>query len=381
MASRDIKQPGLQAPSGLNAGGFGFATGASRYEPAMIDYPQVQSTLLTETLPALAKITEGIMNTAKENAFKQGQVDQASDMLGMGNTVDSANALIENASWLTKDAYTQGVRLQEFTEGQLEVQAAIQKQIQLSADADEPLSVFSQKVKPILAKMNVKVARAGLQGKAKDAAFDQILGYTVAAQKSYQETMEAKATNTFNLALNQNSAFHLDGFTNSSTLEDAVAQIDSLYNSTRMAAESRDPSTATDVTGKQLFAFVDQFSTRAVEASPADMMRINSALAWLYNSPNAKNLPLDIREKMQVSLNAAQARVHEFNYNQALLQIQGAETAFKTTGTFDPDFVKRAYAYVANGELDQTISLKHARSLREQLSKFYVSADSKRKQI
>ena len=63
---------------------------------------------MKDVLPTLSKIADGVMGTANEEAFKQGQVDQASDMLNIGNTVDSAAALIQQSSWLTKEAYTQG---------------------------------------------------------------------------------------------------------------------------------------------------------------------------------------------------------------------------------------------------------------------------------
>lgn len=375
MARRDVRQPGPQAPNTLQGASVGFSTGASRLDPNVPDISSSDFSAMKDVWPAVAKITEGVMGTARENAFRQGQADQAADMLNIGNTVDSAAALIEQASWLTRDSYAQGVKFQEYSEGQLETQSEISAQIAKSVERGESIQEFSQKIKPSLAKLNSKIAAFGLQGKAKDLAIDQMLGYTVAAQKGYQAAMEVKAETIYRNGLNQNTASSLDLLTNTQSIGDVVDVLNNAYDKTSMATSTFDPANAADATAKQLTGLVSEFSTRVIEASPADAMRVTSAIAWLYNSDKAKQLPIDARTKMLESLNSVQSNIHEFNYNQALSQIQSAETQFKTTGQFDPEFVQRAHNYINTGEVDQTISLKHARSLRSALGGFYIQAD------
>lgn len=329
-------------------------------------------------MDVLSKFTgsvQSIMGEANANAFKQGQADQASDVLAIGNTVDSAAALIEDASWLTKESYTQGVKYQQYAEGQLETQQEIAKQAQLSLKAGDTMQMFSQKVKPFLAKQNKRIAELGLAGEAKLTALDQVVSYTVSAQKTYQSALEAEAEFTFQKGLAQEGAGFVDRFTNTQDVASVVHELDSYVTSVSSAAYSSDPTKAVDTVGKQLLGAITNFQERAVGASPLDAQRIDAAMGWMYNSDTAKQLPVKERGKIIEQLQKAQAKVHEFNFNQSTKQIQDAQVLFKTTGQFDSDFVNRAKNYVDTGELNQTISAPHARALRSQLATFYTAAD------
>lgn len=365
--ARDIKQQGITGP--LTGQTSGFASGTP-YNVNVDDF-----SIMKDVLPNATNLVHEVMGQANSAAFKQGQADQAADMLHMGNTVDSAAALISKSSWLTRHAYSQGVKYQEYTEGQLETQAAIQKQVQESIDNNDTLETFSQKIKPSLATLHKKMHSFGLQGKAKELAQDQILGYIVNAQRQYQEAAEARAKLTFDRGIAQEASSAISMLTNAQTIDDVTGTLDNTMQLITNATAYQDPKSSVQATAGYMQGIVKDLSSKIKSASPVDAMRIDGVLDWLYNSPEAKKLPLKARSSMMEEINKVQGKVHEFNFNQVNAQIDVAEKSFRETGGLDAAWVQGGLDYVSQGELDGTISLQHARTLRNRFSNFYTKAD------
>lgn len=365
--ARDIKQQAIQGPLVGQLSGFANAQGYG----VSVD----KSDFMRDSMPNLLSAVGKVMDIANTEAFRKGQTDQASDMLNMNNTVDSAAALIKESSWLTRDAYSQGVKYQEYTEGQLETQAAIQKQVAASVTNGDTIDVFSQKIKPHLASLNKKMHSFNLQGKAKELAQDQILAYTVNAQQQYQSAAEGRAKLLFDRGVAQEASGAIGMLTNAQSADDVIGTLENTSKILTNTTAAFDPKTSVQATASYMAGIVEEFSGRVVGASPVDAMRIDATLGWLYNSPEAKKLPLKERSNMIDSMTKAQDKVHEFNYNQVNVQIDTAERSFREQGVFDSDMISNGLDYVADGEAGGTISTSHARALRKRLGNFYTAAD------
>lgn len=341
MAIRDIKQTGPQAPSAASTSGFGFATGASRYNPEAAK-PQGSGPDTMSQLAKLQPVIESVMQTANENAFKQGQVDQASDMLNMGNTVDSAAKLIEKSSWLTRDAYTQGVRSQQFSESQLETQQEIARIAQESADRGDSIEVFSQKIKPTLAKLNTKVTALGLKGPAKDVAHDQILSYVVAAQKTYQQERENIALQNYTNAANQNASA---GF---SILTGTVGAVESanalgIVAQSQFQVEAYNPKQQYDNTGKRVKSVLDGVLSNMNPASAEDQARLVGYAAYL-RSDDSILIPQEHRAKMLAAIGDKQKEFNQMNVLNIDNTLRSYETQHNSGTPVDPALLQEAGA-------------------------------------
>ena len=345
MARRDIRQPGPQAPNALQGAGVGFSTGASRLDPSVPDIQSSDFSVMKDVVPALAQITEGVMGTARENAFKQGRADQAADMLAIGNTVDSAAALIDQASWLTRDSYAQGVKVQQFTEGQLETQQEIANQARKSAEAGEPIEVFTQKIKPTLAKLNSQIVNLGLTGKAKDAAHDQLLAYVAVSQKAYQSQREAVAEEQYTKASNQTASAGFALLTATTGSVDSAEAFRTNVNALFTVEEGFDPVKAPENVGKKTKAVLDGILANVNPISVADQERIAGYAAYL-RSQDSINIPQEYRAKMLTSIGVKQEEIMQTNELSLSNGLRDLETTYNSTGSVDPDSLQSSAASI-----------------------------------
>jgi len=276
-----------------------------------------------EVLPIAAKIVNGIMQTANENAFLQGQADRAS----IDNTVTESARLIQESSWLTRDSYGQGVKYHDFSEDQLKTQQGISAQAAKSIDKGESIEQFTQKVKPNLAALNNKITEYGLTGKARDAALDEVVEYTVVAQKAYQAKLEQRTEALFNKEMANSSAGMVTQLSNTLDTGGAAQTMAAAWNSLVAKGESYDEVGGAEIAAKNLAAGLSQWSQRIVPGSELDYQRLNGALAFMH-SPNTDNMPSDIKASIYKSLDTVRV---QFN-DQMHVQRVSTSRALKSQG-------------------------------------------------
>ena len=137
--------PDIQIPtfSNVNSGGFTPAVQAQNTNVAL------GASVLPSVIQTAAEVGTSMLATAREKAYVQGQVDYYAKN-------------IQEHSWLTQDAYEQGLRVSDFSEGMLTYQSKVKELARSSVEAGDSLSVFTDKMAPLIQDMQQRVQNTGL---------------------------------------------------------------------------------------------------------------------------------------------------------------------------------------------------------------------------
>ena len=183
----------MEVPRILDASGFSFAPADARKGK---DYYAGINPALTAVGAALEGVQQPLqeyLDKQDNNAFLQGQADH------MAGTV-------REQSWLTKDAYNQGIKFGKFGESQLQFSAKAKTLAQQSIEAGEDVQTYTSKLAPLLKEQSDFMDSLGLQSDARDKANQSILNNVNVAQKLYQSELEATTIRNVNTATNSITA-------------------------------------------------------------------------------------------------------------------------------------------------------------------------------
>jgi hypothetical protein len=322
---------------------------------------------MKNVMPAATQIITDVMGVANKRAFNQGVADQASDMKNMGTAVDSAAALIKDSSWATRDAYSQGVAYQQYSEGQLETQQSILAQGAESAAAGESIAVFSQKIKPQLAKLNSTINSLGLDGEARAAAQEQLVKYTVDSQVQYQKQYEAAVETEHNVTVSKLSSAgvqHMmlapDALSSESALRATGEQIyakEYSFNSVK----------ANDNASKAMVGTLEQMLTNINPSSSVDMERMRGYSSYL-RSDSSDFLTPKARAKMSKLLTTSFDDVALANTLTAENSIRSFETQHAVTGGVDQNALQQLASQIYQFGADQRLPIGSTNSMLNRLN-------------
>ncbi len=243
--------------------------------------------IMRDVVPKAVGIFTGVMNTANEAAFKEGQADRAADAQHMSGAVDQTAALVAERSWLTRDAYEQGVKYQDFTETQLDIQQRIKQQSTDSAEAGDSVEVFSNKIKKHLATLNDRVHASGLQGQYRAAAQDQLLGYIATTQKTYQGDLETVTTDRIKRGASQQSAAAVEAIAKSGgDLGAVLAHLQTNWINANNSGSMLDRKKSLSIASKNQAGTIENILAKVNPSSPQDNETVNGISIWLDQTPH-----------------------------------------------------------------------------------------------
>ena len=332
----------MDVPNILNASGFSFAPADARKGTNAYDG-------INPALVAVGAALEGIQKPLQEhlakqdnNAFLQGQADH---MAG----------IVREQSWLTRDAYDQGVKFGKFGESQLQFAAKAKALAQESTAAGDDVQTFTQKLAPLLKEQSDFMDGLGLEADARDKANASILNNVNVAQKLYQSELEATTIRNVNTATNSITAGAVNTISSSGDNPAAVAgTLGGLFDSVYALHQKIDPKGATATASAQVYAAINEQLTRLPSNTPAALQATQTLQAFM-NTDQAMKLDGTVRGKI---LDALDNKTNEFQkyqsfeLNNQILNLQ--DGIAKGTSTVDDAdaMIVQVTNGVRNGAID-----------------------------
>jgi len=326
--------------------------------------------IMRDVVPDAVKIFKDVMGTANEGAFKQGQADRAS----VNNAVTSSGKLIEEESWLTRDAYSQGVKFTDFTNAQLKTQQGLSDQAAASIKAGDNMDQYTQKAKVHLAKLNDQIDILGLTGAARNVALDQVVEYTVTGQKAYQKTLENNATMNYKKGLNNTSVLTMGAVTQSPDQATAGQNFATGWDSMLAYGLNGDPVNGADDAGKSFLGAVASWTKQMNPSSTEGYMQLNGALDFL-DSPRSDSIPSDIKASMLKGLNTKRTEFNDMHNTIRLDSMQRIATQGKITGNYDLDAAKAVMVDASSALVDARITPANYNTLSNSYYDMYAQSN------
>ena len=298
--------PDIQIPTFTNVSSGGFT-------PA-IQEQNTNVALGASVLPAVIKtaadVGTSMLATAREKAYVQGQVDYYAKN-------------IQEHSWLTQDAYEQGLRVSDFSEGMLSYQSRVTELARSSVEAGDSLSVFTEKMAPLVQDMQQRVQNSGLVGEARDSATKSILGNVASAQAMYQKELEAQAQrNQDNIANQLGTSAVINSLQPNADASVVALNLDNTFDTTYQLYAHTDPKTALNTASKKSYGAVAEIASRLQSNSMQDLNKLKMLSGYL-NSANAQRWTPDERE---AALNLIDKKYQEFRQFQNVYDQENLRT-------------------------------------------------------
>jgi hypothetical protein len=363
---RDIKDAQIANPL------QGSVSGRQGNNIAVLE--QDDFSIMRDVVPKAVGIFTGVMNTANEAAFKEGQADRAADAQHMSGAVDQTAALVAERSWLTRDAYEQGVKYQDFTETQLDIQQRIQQQSSESAEAGDSVEVFSNKIKKHLATLNDRVHSSGLQGQARAAAQDQLLGYIATTQKAYQGDLEAVTTDRIKRGASQQSAATVEAVAKSGGDVGAVlTHLQTNWVNANSSASLIDRKKSLSIASKNQAGTIENILAKVNPSSPQDNETVNGISVWLDQTEHG--MDPDVVDQLRGKIDSTMQLTR--GVNASILADRGNALAesISTGGALDVTSASRYEQDLRNAGATQRISTSDMQSQLGALSKLRIKAN------
>ena len=330
--------------------------------------------IMRDVVPKAVGIFTGVMNTANEAAFKEGQADRAADAQHMSGAVDQTAALVAERSWLTRDAYEQGVKYQDFTETQLDVQQRIQQQASESAEAGDSVEMFSNKIKKHLATLNERVHGSGLQGQARAAAQDQLLGYIATTQKSYQETREAVTTDRIKRGASQQSAATVEAIAKSNGDIGAVlTHLQTNWVNANSSASMLDRKKSLTIASKNQAGTIENILAKVSPSNPQDNETVNGISAWLDQTEHG--MDPDVVDQLRGKIDSTMQLTRGVNASTLADRGNALAESLSTGGALDVPSMVRLETDIRNAVATQRISTADGQTQLSALSKLRIKAN------
>jgi hypothetical protein len=374
MIQRDIKGLSPQQINELQAPQSGFNAGT---QEKGVYVPPTTPTVMSQIL-GLAQAVEPAVKKMQEGAFTQGKVDFASDSVSLSNSVDRASKLIRDSSWLTREGYSQGVKFQSYTEGQLKVQSKIAETSAASLAAGDTLEMFSQAIKPHLNELSKTITGTGMTGEGKMAAQDQLLTYVAAAQKQYQGAVEEESQRVAQVTTNQISASMVGTMAISGGDPAIIFQgLETGYSNLVKQQSLLDPVKAAGVASTQMAASIVEVMKRVDSMDATDIQVINGIEQWLSSGP-AMQMTAKARTK---ALDAVRDKQLEVQNNQVAYHndvIDEAEYAVALGRPIDPERLTMLSNSIQQGFLSGDLTSSNYTSLNGKLWALRTTIDKKK---
>lgn len=329
--------------------------------------------IMRDVVPKAVGIFTGVMNTANEAAFKEGQADRAADAEHMSGAVDQTAALVAARSWLTRDAYEQGVKLQDFTETQFDVQQRIAQQASDSAEAGDSVEMFSNKIKVHMSRLNDKIHNSGMQGVARAAAQDQLLGYITASQEKYQSNLEAVTKDNNAKAAAKDNAAGVSTFAASSPAGAPIV-LQNIWTMNSQRGLMLNRGEANLEASKLQAAAIESILEKANPTNRADVEKINHISAWMDSEGNTMDSAITEKIRGTIDKKMQQVRyMSDMNYGTAINRLQ---ENFAATKQLDLDGINRTTAELTSAVLNEELTPKQAKAHFNTLSRLKVQANA-----
>ncbi len=374
---RDIKDAQIANPL------QGSVSGRQGNNIAVLE--QDNFSIMRDVVPKAVGIFTGVMNTANAAAFKEGQTDRAADADFMGSTIDQNAKLIAKSSWLTRDAYEQGVTFQDFSETQVDTQARITEQSKISARDGDSVEVFTNKIKKHMARTNDKLHASGLQGPALAAAQDQVIGYISAAQKQYQADVEVATSNRLNTAAAKSNSVSFENIMSASRTGDIGELFSALSNTvtTNVAyGTAINPADGNNEGGKLSSGTITTVIDRVVPNDPRSVALLNNTSLWLEarnpDGSSVHNLPPAQVKELNKTIRKKMGEVRDVNnatVNDGLNTFE--ENAKVGKGAIDGSALERFQEHVNTQVRDQLISVKDGIAASNRISTLRGANDAR----
>ena len=281
----------ISKPTLASSSGYGYSSGAQVDIPIAPKTPTTLSLFTNELLPTVAATMNKMVDNAKDQAFMQGQADQYSGM-------------IQDQSWMTKQAYDQGVNFQKYSEYLSDVPDRFMQAAKQSAQNYETVEQYNQRISPILADVNSYMGNLGLLGKAKEAAQKQFLSLNITAQDTYQKAREEEGyrmvdTGMANIAA---SAARALGNVPNLTPDVVIQNMSAAYSAAYELASPMFPKQAADMASKNAHSILQIGLAQLNPANPSDLDKLKAYDAYL-RSPEAAQIQPDILGRAMEAVN------------------------------------------------------------------------------
>lgn len=328
----------IQIPtfSNVSSGGFTPAVQEQNTNVAL------GASVLPAVIQTAAKVGTSMLATAREKAYVQGQVDYYAKN-------------IQEHSWLTQDAYEQGLRVSDFSEGMLSYQSKVTELARSSAEAGDSLSAFTEKMSPLVQDMQQRVQNSGLIGEARDSATKSILGNVASAQAMYQKELEAQAQrNQDNIANQIGTSAVINSLQPNADANVVAWNLDNTFDSVYSLHADTDPKTALSTASKKSYGAVAEIVSRLQSNSMQDLNKLKMLSGYL-NTANAQRWTPDERE---AALNLIDKKYQEFRQFQNVYDQENIRTLETNlnAGNAGIDDIRNMqsslHSRIATGELD-----------------------------
>lgn len=271
----------------------------------------------------LAGVADGLGNLLGKYA-KMKKGSEADFLKAMS---DHAAGAVEESSWLTPDAYTQGVAYSKFIDEQSKLTAALPDISRQTLESGGDITAFKTKLQPILQQLGKSLEESGLTGDALVAAQKQNITFIASAMDTFQKQREVtlkqavKAADykTVSSAINAAEA-SADPAAFTTTISTAMAQV--VANN---ANTSDDPI---GLAGNVIADSLKAYAKRANPATPQGQQAIQNIAAFA-NSDQAKQMSPKAYADIQEVLAGKQQEVMGYNANMQDQELTETERAIE----------------------------------------------------
>lgn len=342
----------IQAQQLGNAQGFGFAPGVLR---STIDTQVASSSFLENILPGVGELALKQQRKMEQSAFIQGQSDKVA-------------GLVTEQSWLTEDAYAQGQAFQTYTDELAAFPSSLQEDARVSAESGESVEAYTKRIQPKLKQISERMSSLGLEGKALEAAQEQLLGTMAGAQKEYQKAREQdvlRKVDRGNSAINATAVSAIVATSDPSAIGHSLsAAFENTYQSNRMFF----PKEANTTASKNTYGAIQVAVAGMNPADPDHVEKLRGIDAWL-RSDAAAVLDPDIRAK---ALGLTNGRFKDVQEAQAVYdnqKVQGLDLTVKQGLPIDLDIFD---SEIAQARQDMEVGRKTPQQAQQYINSIHA---------
>lgn len=305
---------------------------------------------------------------------KYAKIKQGNETDFLQGVVDQAAGVIKEKSWLTPEAYTQGVAYNTFIDKQTKLTAALPQLSKEVLDAGGDIDTFKEKMKPMLADLASSLESSGLTGDALVAAQKQNITFAASALQTFQQnrevTLQRKVNETSYGIVNGSVNAWLAAGANPSDLTGFLGG--ALEQLKTVNANDKDPI------GTSSALLADSVKSLAARANPAtaDGQKAIQAIAAFANSTTAQGMSPKAYNDIQEVLSKKQQDVMSYNSNVLQQEIIEAERQYDNgiLQFTSQDFTNKyrdIQAKIAGGVIESSAGVQLMNKLQTLEAKFF----------
>ena len=286
----------------------------------------------------LAGVQSGLSNLLGKYA----KVKQGNETDFLEAMVDHAAGTIKEQSWLTPDAYTQGLAYSNFIDKQTKLTAALPQLAQETLDAGGDLDAFKTKMKPMLADLTKELENSGLEGEALLAAQKQNITFAASAMDTFQKNREVRLQQAVTAANYKTTNAAVGGwFASGANPQDLTGYLNGAFE--QLKANNANSTDPIGVASNFISDTVKSLARRANPATPYGQQAIQG-IAMFANSEVAQGMSPKAYNELQEILSDKQQAVMDYNGNVMEQELTEAERMFDSGQlTFTTEDFSRKY--------------------------------------